>query len=150
VFSVVSGVLLRPLPFPDAARLVRGSEEHPGAVSPLRQATLSNLTFHAWSQASRTVEPLTAYCTMGVAAAAAATRLMQGVLFGITPRDTVSFVPALIVLLSLRCSRRCCPRGADGSCRGAPPRMTAAAACPGLSWSIRYFAVVIRNASRAV
>jgi hypothetical protein len=48
VFSVIYGVLLRPLPFRDAARLVRLSEEHPGAVSPLRQAMLSNLTFHAW------------------------------------------------------------------------------------------------------
>src|SRR6266568_8029839 len=61
VFSVVYGVLLRPLPYPDATRLVRLSEEHPGAVSPLRQALLSNLTFHAWSQASRTVEQLAAY-----------------------------------------------------------------------------------------
>jgi putative ABC transport system permease protein len=61
VFSVIYGVLIRPLPFPDAARLVRLSEEHPGAVSPLRQAMLSNLTFHAWNQASRTVEQLAAY-----------------------------------------------------------------------------------------
>src|SRR5438874_5956980 len=61
VFSVVYGVLLRPLPFPEADRLVRLSEEHPGAVSPLRQHMLSNLTFHAWSQASRAVEQLAAY-----------------------------------------------------------------------------------------
>ena len=54
VFSVVYGVLLRPLPFADSARLVRLSEEHPGAVSPLRQPMLSNLTFHAWRQAPRT------------------------------------------------------------------------------------------------
>src|SRR4051812_11813203 len=37
VFSVVYGVLMRPLPSPAADRLVRLSEEHPGAVSPLRQ-----------------------------------------------------------------------------------------------------------------
>ena len=61
VFSVVYGVLLRPLPFADSARLVRLSEEHPGAVSPLRQPMLSNLTFHAWRQAPRTVENLAAY-----------------------------------------------------------------------------------------
>jgi putative ABC transport system permease protein len=47
VFSVIYGVLLRPLPFPEAVRLVRLSEEHPGARSPLRDALLSNLT--PWS-----------------------------------------------------------------------------------------------------
>ena len=36
VFSVVYGVLVRPLPYPQSDRLVRLSEEHPGAVSPLR------------------------------------------------------------------------------------------------------------------
>src|SRR5205814_2686909 len=61
VFSVVYGVLLRPLPFADSARLVRLSEEHPGAVSPLRQALLSNLTFHAWNEAPRTIETMAAY-----------------------------------------------------------------------------------------
>jgi hypothetical protein len=35
VFSVVYGVLLRPLPFPSAERLVRLSEEHAGANPPM-------------------------------------------------------------------------------------------------------------------
>jgi putative ABC transport system permease protein len=48
VFSVVDGVLLRPLPYPDPARLVRLSEAHAGAVAPVRGDLLSNLTFHAW------------------------------------------------------------------------------------------------------
>jgi len=61
VFSVVYGVLLRPLPYPDADRLVRLSEEHPGANSPLRQPMLSNLTFYAWSRAPRTIDTLAAY-----------------------------------------------------------------------------------------
>jgi hypothetical protein len=61
VFSVVYGVLLRPLPYPEAERLVRLSEEHPGAVSPLRQPMLSNLTYHAWSTAPRTIDTLAAY-----------------------------------------------------------------------------------------
>jgi len=39
-----------PLPYPTADRLVRLSEEHPGAASPLRQPMLSNLTYHAWAQ----------------------------------------------------------------------------------------------------
>ena len=45
VFSVVYGVLLKPLPYPEAERLVRISEEHPGAISPLREPVLSNLTY---------------------------------------------------------------------------------------------------------
>ena len=61
VFSVVYGVLLRPLPYAEASRLVCLSEEHPGAVSPLRAPMLSNLTYYAWSAAPRTIEQLAAY-----------------------------------------------------------------------------------------
>src|SRR4051794_28324687 len=61
VFSVVYGVLMRPLPYPDPSRLVRLSEEHPGAVSPLRAPMLSNLTYYAWSAAPRAVEQFAAY-----------------------------------------------------------------------------------------
>src|SRR5580765_2896903 len=61
VFSVVYGVLLRPLPYPAAERLVRLSEEHPGGNSPLRAPMLSNLTFHAWSAAPWTVDAFAAY-----------------------------------------------------------------------------------------
>ena len=61
VFSIVYGVLLRPLPYPDAERLVRLSEEHPGAVSPLRSPMLSNLTFYAWSDHARTIERIAGY-----------------------------------------------------------------------------------------
>ncbi len=61
VFSVVYGVLMRPLPYPEASRLVRLSEEHTGAISPLRAPMLSNLTYHAWSAAPRTVEQFAAY-----------------------------------------------------------------------------------------
>src|SRR3954447_14600907 len=61
VFSVVYGVLLRPLPYPAADRLVRLSEEHPGAVSPLRAPLLSNLTYYAWAAAPRTIEQFGGY-----------------------------------------------------------------------------------------
>ena len=61
VFSIVYGVLLRPLPYRDADRLMRLSEEHPGANSPLRVPMLSNLTYHAWSRGSSTIEELGAY-----------------------------------------------------------------------------------------
>src|SRR6185436_7246736 len=40
--------------------LVRLSEEHPGATSPLQQPMLSNLTYHAWRE-SRTLEQFAAY-----------------------------------------------------------------------------------------
>jgi predicted permease len=60
-FSFVSGVLLRPLPYPGAERLVRLSEEHPGATAAMRAAWLSNLTYHAWSEAPRTLEGIAAY-----------------------------------------------------------------------------------------
>src|SRR4051812_27991820 len=66
VFSVVYGVLLRPLPYPDADRLVRLSEEHPGAVSPLRAPMLSNLTYHAWAASPRTVDAFAAYSAQEV------------------------------------------------------------------------------------
>ena len=62
VFSVY-GVLLRPLPYPAAERLVRLSEEHIGANSPLRAPMLSNLTYHAWAGAPRTIEQFAAYRT---------------------------------------------------------------------------------------
>jgi putative ABC transport system permease protein len=61
VFSVIYGVLLRPLPYPAADRLVRLSEEHPGANSPLRVPMLSNLTYHAWNAAPSTIDRFAAY-----------------------------------------------------------------------------------------
>jgi putative ABC transport system permease protein len=61
VFSVVYGVLLRPLPYPNADRLVNLSEERPGATSPLPVPMLSNLTYHAWSDSSSTVDVFAAY-----------------------------------------------------------------------------------------
>ena len=66
VFSVVYGVLLRPLPYPGADRIVRLSEEHPGGTAIVRQARLSNLTFDAWSANPQTVEALAAYTTQTV------------------------------------------------------------------------------------
>src|SRR4029450_10834239 len=61
VFSIVYGVLMRPLPYRDSDRLMRLSEEHPGGKSPLRVPMLSNLTYHAWSRSSSTIEQAAAY-----------------------------------------------------------------------------------------
>ena len=54
VFSVIYGVLLRPLPYPAPDRIVILSEEHPGGNAILRAPRLSNLTFAAWREHART------------------------------------------------------------------------------------------------
>ena len=61
LFSVVHGVLLRPLPYPEAERLVRLSEVHPGATSAVRAPLLSHFTYEAWQPSARTLEGLAAY-----------------------------------------------------------------------------------------
>ena len=58
LFSVGYGVLLRPLPYPEPDRLVRISERHAGALSPIPFALLSNLTRDAWLPRARTLEGL--------------------------------------------------------------------------------------------
>ncbi len=63
VFSVVYGVLLRPLPYLDADRIVLLSEEHPGGIPIIRDPRLSNLTFEAWRPRARTLEAMSAYST---------------------------------------------------------------------------------------
>ena len=61
VFAAAYGVLLRPLPYDDPSRIVRLSEYHENAVSPLREDFLSDLTFAAWSPASQTIEAMGGY-----------------------------------------------------------------------------------------
>src|SRR5690348_6709326 len=58
VFSVVYGVLLRPLPYADQDRIVILSEEHPGGHAIIRDPRLSNLTFAAWRDHATTIEGL--------------------------------------------------------------------------------------------
>ena len=56
IFSVVYGVLLRPLPFPDPDRLVQLSEVVPGGTPALPGATwISNLTIDAWESHATTI-----------------------------------------------------------------------------------------------
>ncbi len=58
IFSVVHGVLLQPLPYPAADRLVSVAENRglPGL-----NASMINYTFHAWREAPKTIDALAAY-----------------------------------------------------------------------------------------
>src|SRR5262249_46062228 len=71
LFAVAYGVLLRPLPWPDADRLVRLSESHPGGRTVVPKILLSNVTYEAWSPAPRTIEGIGAWsasnCTVSFA-----------------------------------------------------------------------------------
>lgn len=61
VFSVVNGVLLRPLPYPEPDRVVSVAEEHPGSPSTLGGILFSNHTYHAWAPTARTITDVGAY-----------------------------------------------------------------------------------------
>lgn len=61
IFSFIWGVLLKPLPYAEPDRLVSVSEEHPGAVSPLSGAYLSDVTLESWSRGLRTLEGIAPY-----------------------------------------------------------------------------------------
>ncbi len=58
VFSAVYGVLLKPLPYAHADRLVQLSEERPGAPFARGNAILTNLTYYAWARAPKTLDGL--------------------------------------------------------------------------------------------
>jgi putative ABC transport system permease protein len=58
VFSIVYGVLMRPLPYPAAERLIRVWEEHPGGTAVGGNRWISNRTYYAWSESPRTIDVL--------------------------------------------------------------------------------------------
>ena len=80
VFSVIYGILLRPLPYDASERLVRLWEVHPGANAPFSEAVLSVPTYRAWSTSSESLGAIGAYHTdeFDVTGAGAARRV-QGV-----------------------------------------------------------------------
>ncbi len=57
IFTVVSGVLLRPLPFPDPDRLVYISEQWPSGANPF----VSSRLYVQWRDRIRTLSPIGAY-----------------------------------------------------------------------------------------
>ncbi len=61
VFSVVYGVLLRPLPYPDPGRLVRMWEVHPGGQARIPGSQLSGPTYRAWSRSSESLQDIGAF-----------------------------------------------------------------------------------------
>jgi putative ABC transport system permease protein len=62
LFSVANGVLLKPLAWPDADRLVKLTETRGGHQARLR-GTITNGTYVAWHDAPQTVEAVAAYGT---------------------------------------------------------------------------------------
>ena len=62
LFSVAYGVLLKPLPWPDAERLVRVTEARQGRTGRVA-GTVSNGTFHAWRDHPSTIEDLAGWLT---------------------------------------------------------------------------------------
>jgi putative ABC transport system permease protein len=86
IFSMVYGVLLRPLPYPTSDRLVRISETHPGGTPIVSWPMVSNVTFHAWRKASRTLAGIGVY---------------RANTFTLLDRGTASRVPAMHVTPSI-------------------------------------------------
>ena len=61
VFSIVRGVLLRPLPYSDPNRLVRVWEERPGGSAAAGNRWLSRSTYAGWRDHTRTLDALGGY-----------------------------------------------------------------------------------------
>ena len=120
IFSVVNAVLLRPLKFRDPDRLVIVWEEASFAGFP--RNTPAPGTYADWKSQNSSFEDMALGAqggdvlrlvlkqglvlalvgeVIGLVAAVAATRLMRGLLFGVTPTDTSTFIAVLGVLTTI-------------------------------------------------
>ncbi|MBY0497253.1 MAG: ADOP family duplicated permease [Cyanobacteria bacterium] len=61
IFTVVYGVLLRPLPFSDPDRIVRLVDARPGGAPVFAGRPFTNVTYHAWTAVARTIGPIESY-----------------------------------------------------------------------------------------
>lgn len=61
IFSIVYGVLLRPLPFSDAHRIVRLVDARPGGTPVFTGQPFTAVTYHAWTPVARTIGPIESY-----------------------------------------------------------------------------------------
>jgi predicted permease len=61
VFSVLNGVLLSPLPYPDPERIVAVAERHPGSAAGLGGVVFSNHTYYGWRANAKTVTAIGGY-----------------------------------------------------------------------------------------
>lgn len=61
IFSVVYGVLLRPLPFSDPDRIVRLVDVRPGGSPVFDGEPFTSVTYHAWTPVARTIGPIESY-----------------------------------------------------------------------------------------
>jgi predicted permease len=59
--SLAYDVLVKPLPWPDAGRLVRIEEQHGGRSARDGSRSITNGTFHAWADRARTIDGLAAW-----------------------------------------------------------------------------------------
>ena len=79
MFSVVYGVLMRPLPYPESQQLVGVWEVHPGANAPIRGDLISRPVYRAWAETSTTIESIASYRTGDfIVADSSATKRVRG------------------------------------------------------------------------